>query len=89
MLTLTTYVEDLVVGVNIDCRWSICSNEGDTLGVGCQFDCSFARDCVAWIEDGAAWNGSEHGQIFKSHLTGAIFTNADSTVGTYEVDVGL
>lgn len=83
------HLENLLVGVNDRSGRPADSGERDAFGVGSQFDGPFRWNCVSWIENCAAWDASEHRQIFKSHLTRTILSDADTAVASYHIYVAL
>ena len=65
------------------------SQIANTAGVGRQLHRPLHGYGVAGIEDSAAWQGLEHGQVLQRHLAGPVLSNTDSAVRPHHVDVGL
>ena len=52
-----------------------CPQEGDTASTCSKLDSSFHGDSIRWIEDGAAGQRLEHGQVLQGHLARSILSN--------------
>ena len=69
--------------------WSGGSQVANTTGVGRQLHGPLHGHGVTGVEDSAAGQGLEHGQVLQSHLAGPVLSDADPAVGPHHVDVGL
>ena len=52
-----------------------CPQEGDTASACSKLDSSFHGDRIRWVEDGAAGQRLEHGQVLQGHLARSILSN--------------
>ena len=69
--------------------WSGGSQVANTAGVGRQLHRPLHGYGIAGIEDSAAWQGLEHGQVLQRHLAGTVLSDTDPAVRPHHVDVGL
>lgn len=79
----------MIVGIDDIGIRAVHTCECNTLGVSSKFDGTFAGNSVSWVENCASGDGTEHGDVFKTHLTGTILTNAHTAMRTNEIDIGL
>ena len=78
-----------IVGLPKQNLWPSCPQEGNSASACSQLHSTFHGDSIRGVEDGAAWKGLEHGQVFQSHLAWPILTDGDPTVAAHHVQVGL
>ena len=75
-------LELLVVAVGDGDLGPASPDEGDAAGVGGQLDGALHGHGVRGVEDGAAGEGLEHGQVLQGHLGGTVLADRHAAVGT-------
>ena len=70
-------------------RYSISKTATDPFSVGCQLSGSLCSHGIAGVEESAAGQRPEHGDVLQRHLAGAVLADGDAAVTADHVEVCL